>query len=448
MSSKPRALVVDDEPDIRELLGITLERMNLDVTTADTIGAATRELRGATFDLCLTDMRLPDGDGLDIVEWIQTHKPQTPVAVITAHGNVETAVRALKLGAFDFISKPLDVAALRKRIGATLKLGESLENTQQLPQVKLLGHSRTMEHLRELIERVARSQAPVHIYGESGTGKELVAHLIHDAGARRDGPFVPVNCGAIPSELMESELFGHKKGSFTGAIADKEGLIQSAEGGTLFLDEIADLPLHMQVKLLRVIQEKTVRPVGESKEMPIDVRILSATHKNLAALVAEGKFREDLFYRVNVIEIRVPALRERLEDIPELVDAMLSKLSKQMGMRSLQISDGALQSLAQYQFPGNVRELENVLERAATLSTNGIIEATDLQLRPKVAAAEVPIASAVPRGENLGDALEDIERDAIVRALEQTRYNKTKAAQLLGMTFRSLRYRIKKLGIE
>src|SRR5687768_16222184 len=316
--------------------------MNLDVTAADTIAAATRELRANPFDLCLTDMRLPDGDGLSLVEWIQTHKPQTPVAVITAHGNVETAVRALKLGAFDFISKPLDLAALRKLIAATLKLGENSERTGQLPAIKLLGRSRAMEQLREMIERVSRSQAPVHIYGESGTGKELVAHLIHNAGARRDGPFVPVNCGAIPSELMESELFGHKKGSFTGAVADKQGLVQSAEGGTLFLDEIADLPLHMQVKLLRVIQEKTVRPVGESKAMPIDVRILSATHKNLAALVAEGKFREDLFYRVNVIEIRVPALRERLEDIPELVDAMLSKLSKQMGMRSLQISDGAL----------------------------------------------------------------------------------------------------------
>lgn len=297
---KPRALVVDDEPDIRELLGITLERMNLEVTTADTIAAATRELRANPFDLCLTDMRLPDGDGLSLVEWIQTHKPQTPVAVITAHGNVETAVRALKLGAFDFISKPVDVTALRRLIQATLKLGESIESTMQLPQVKLLGASRVMEQLREMIERVARSQAPVHIYGESGTGKELVAHLIHEAGPRREGPFVPVNCGAIPTELMESELFGHRKGSFTGAVADKLGLIQSAEGGTLFLDEIADLPLHMQVKLLRVIQEKSVRPVGDSREQPIDVRILSATHKNLAAAVAEGKFREDLFYRVNV----------------------------------------------------------------------------------------------------------------------------------------------------
>ena len=449
--SNHRALVVDDEPDIRELLEITLERMNIEVVSSGDIASATRELRNGTFDLCFTDMRLPDGDGLSLVEWLQKHKPQTPVAVITAHGNVETAVRALKLGAFDFISKPLDLNALRKLIAATLKLGEgSAENTAQLPQIKLLGRSRAMEQLREMIERVARSQAPVHIYGESGTGKELVAHLIHDAGARRDGPFVPVNCGAIPSELMESELFGHKKGSFTGAVADKQGLIQSAEGGTLFLDEIADLPLHMQVKLLRVIQEKSVRPVGESREQPIDVRILSATHKNLSALVAEGKFREDLFYRVNVIEIRVPALRERLEDVPELVDSLLRKLGRNSGNRRLQLSDAAFEALSRYHFPGNVRELENVLERAATLSADGTIRPDDLQLRNKASAGgDSPLpSSTVAPGEKLGDALEDIERDAIVRALEQTRYNKTKAAALLGMTFRSLRYRIKKLGIE
>jgi two-component system response regulator PilR (NtrC family) len=444
-----RALIIDDEPDIRELLSITLERMGLDVTTAATFSSAVSELRSGSFALCLTDMQLPDGDGLGIVEWIQKNKPQIPVAVITAHGNVETAVRALKLGAFDFISKPLDVAALRKLIAATLKLSEGgAENTSQLPQIKLLGHSRTMEHLRELIERVARSQAPVHIYGESGTGKELVAHLIHEAGARRDGPFVPVNCGAIPSELMESELFGHRKGSFTGAVADKLGLIQAAEGGTLFLDEIADLPLHMQVKLLRVIQEKSVRPVGESREMPVDVRILSATHRNLSTLVAEGKFREDLFYRVNVIEIRVPPLRERLEDLEELVGAILTRLGKQIGNRELRATEEALTVLEQYQFPGNIRELENILERAATLCSSGLIDTADLQLRPKTSTAEPSASGSVAPGENLGEALEDIERDAIVRALEQTRYNKTKAAQLLGMTFRSLRYRIKKLGIE
>jgi two-component system response regulator PilR (NtrC family) len=446
--TKHRALVVDDEPDIRELLEITLERMSIDVVATGDLASATRELRNGDFDLCFTDMRLPDGDGLSLVEWIQKNKRHVPVAVITAHGNVESAVRALKLGAFDFISKPLDLNALRKLIAATLKLGEGSETTTEIPAIRLFGRSRTMEQLRAMIERVSRSQAPVHICGESGTGKELVAQLIHKAGARRDGPFVPVNCGAIPSELMESELFGHKKGSFTGAVADKQGLIQSAEGGTLFLDEIADLPLHMQVKLLRVIQEKAVRPVGESREQPIDVRILSATHKNLGALVAEGKFREDLFYRVNVIEIRVPSLRERLEDIPELTQAILGKLSKQMGMGELRISETAMQMLSQYHFPGNVRELENILERAATLCSGGVIEAGDLQLRPKASAADVPITGAVAPGEKLGEALEDIERDAIVRALEQTRYNKTKAAQLLGMTFRSLRYRIKKLGIE
>ncbi len=447
---RQRALVVDDEPDIRELLGITLERMNVDVTTAGGVAAATRELRSSIFDLCFTDMRLPDGDGLGLVEWIQTHKPHTPVAVITAHGNVETAVRALKLGAFDFISKPLDLTSLRKLIAATLKLNvNASESTGQQQRVRLLGTSVAMDQLREMIERVARSQAPVHIFGESGTGKELVAHLIHEGSARRDGPFVPVNCGAIPTELMESELFGHKKGSFSGAIADKQGLIQCAEGGTLFLDEIADLPLHMQVKLLRVIQEKTVRPVGESRESPIDVRLLSATHRTLATLVAEGKFREDLFYRVNVIEMRVPPLRERLQDIPDLVHSILTRLGRQINHRVLRITDAALQALQDYHFPGNVRELENVLERAAALCPDGIIDIRDLQLRPKVTnSLEPSFASTVTPGEKLGDALEDIERDAIVRALEQTRYNKTRAAQLLGMSFRSLRYRIKKLGIE
>jgi len=445
---RPRALVIDDESDIRELLSITLERMQFDVTAAGNCASAITALRGGAFDLCLTDMKLPDGDGLSIIEWIQQNRPQLPVAVITAHGNVESAVRALKLGAFDFISKPIDLAALRKLIGATLKLGDSLESTSQLPQVKLLGRSQVIQQLREMIEKVARSQAPVHIFGESGTGKELVAHLIHEASARRDGPFVPVNCGAIPGELMESELFGHKKGSFTGAVVDKQGLIPSAEGGTLFLDEIADLPLHMQVKLLRVIQEKSVRPVGEQRELPVDVRILSATHRNLTQLVSEGKFREDLFYRVNVIEIRVPPLRDRLDDVAELVNALLIKLSRQLGIKALSVTPSALQLLTQHHFPGNVRELENVLERAATLCTHNTIDTGDLQLRPKVAPSEVATKSTVTPGEHLGDALEDIERDAIVRALEQTRYNKTKAAQLLGMSFRSLRYRIKKLGIE
>jgi two-component system response regulator PilR (NtrC family) len=307
-----------------------------------------------------------------------------------------------------------------------------------------------MNALREMIDKVSRSQAPVHIYGESGTGKELVAQLIHDSGARRDAPFVPVNCGAIPSELMESELFGHKKGSFTGAVSDKQGLIQSAEGGTLFLDEIADLPLHMQVKLLRVIQQKTVRPVGESKETPVDVRILSATHKHLANMVSEGKFREDLYYRVNVIEMRVPPLRERSDDVAQLVESILKRQSKQLGF-ALRITPAAMDALQHYHFPGNVRELENILERAGTLCSQNSIDIGDLQLRSQTTASfdsGPHLVNDIRQGEALGEALEDIERDAIMKALEQTRYNKTKAAALLGMSFRSLRYRIKKLGLE
>src|ERR1700681_4969803 len=308
--SKPAVLVVDDEPDLCELLSITLQRMKLNPRTANTLATAQRLLKTEHFDLCLTDMQLPDGNGLELVEWMQQHTPSIPVAVITAHGNMETAVRALKLGAFDFVSKPLDLAGLRKLVATAIKLSGPNDGDTSVFGPRLLGMSPAMQNLRDMIARVARSQAPVHIFGESGTGKELVAKLIHESGPRRDGPFVPVNCGAIPTELMESELFGHKRGSFTGAVSDKRGLIQSAEGGTLFLDEIADLPLHMQVKLLRVIQEKCVRPVGEQREVPVDVRVLSATHKDLATLVAEGKFREDLYYRINVIEIRVPALRE------------------------------------------------------------------------------------------------------------------------------------------
>ena len=377
----PRALVVDDEPDIRDLLTITLERMGIGVEAVGDLAAARKLLGGERFDLVLTDMRLPDGNGLDLLEWIQTHRFGVPVAVITAHGNVEAAVRALKLGAFDFISKPLDLPALRKLIANTLRLQESIEETGRYSAMRLLGLSKPMEQLREMIAKVARSQAPVHISGESGTGKELVARLIHESGPRREGPFVPVNCGAIPTELMESELFGHKKGSFTGAVADKEGLIRSAEGGTLFLDEVADLPLHMQVKLLRVIQEKSVRPVGELREVPVDVRILSATHRKLDELVKAGRFREDLYYRINVIELHVPALRERLDDVPLLVDALLDRVSHQIGVKVPDVSAEALQKLREYSYPGNVRELENILERAVTLCANDRIEPDDIQLR-------------------------------------------------------------------
>jgi two-component system response regulator PilR (NtrC family) len=456
-SARPLVLIVDDEPDLLELVSLTLSRMNLDTRTAPDVATARRLLKSEQFDLCLTDMRLPDGDGLDLIAWIQENRSTLPVAVITAHGNVESAVRALKLGAFDFVSKPLDLGVLRKLVGSAIRLGEHADiqaATANIRGPSLIGSSEAMSQLREMIARVARSQAPVHIYGESGTGKELVARLVHASGSRRDGPFIAVNCGAIPTELMESELFGHKRGSFTGAVADKKGLVQSAEGGTLFLDEVADLPLHMQVKLLRAVQEKTVRPVGESREETVDVRILSATHKNLADLVADGRFREDLYYRINVIELRVPSLRERTGDIPELSQTILARMGKRMNIEAPEINEDAHRTLREYSFPGNVRELENVLERALTLCTEGVITPDHIKLRAGVRPASepttpVPILSSDTGGSPaLGAQLEDIERDAIVKALEKTRYNKTAAAKLLGMSFRALRYRIKKLGIE
>jgi two-component system response regulator PilR (NtrC family) len=464
--SPPVVLVVDDEPDLVELVSLTLSRMQLATQSANDVAGAKKLLKTQNFDLCLTDMRLPDGDGLDLLEWINTQKPGMPCAVITAHGNVESAVRALKLGAFDFVSKPLDLGVLRKLVASAIKLSTPADGGQTARHAPMLiGRGAAMERLREMIQKVARSQAPVHISGESGTGKELVARTIHSTGARADAPFVPVNCGAIPSELMESELFGHKRGSFTGAVADKPGVFQSAEGGTLFLDEVADLPLHMQVKLLRVIQEKAVRPIGEQREQPIDVRILSATHKNLVELVAAGRFREDLYYRINVIELRVPSLRERREDIPDLAESIVRRLARRLGVTAPSISMDAIRALGEYAFPGNVRELENILERALALCSAGVVEASDLQLRatPAIQAealgvmaagggASAAMAGRAPAGAGsaaaLGDQLEDIERTAIIKALEQTRYNKTAAAKLLGMTFRALRYRIKKLGIE
>jgi two-component system response regulator PilR (NtrC family) len=457
VSSRPVVLIVEDEPDLLELVSLTLGRMNLETRTAPDVGTARRLLKSEKFDLCLTDMRLPDGDGLDLVAWIQENRSHLPVAVITAHGNIESAVRALKLGAFDFVSKPLDLGVLRKLVGSAIRLGDRAQIDSATANIRgpsLIGSSDAMEQLREMIARVARSQAPVHIFGESGTGKELVARLVHASGSRSDGPFIAVNCGAIPTELMESELFGHKRGSFTGAVADKKGLVQSAEGGTLFLDEVADLPLHMQVKLLRVVQEKTVRPVGESREETVDVRILSATHKNLADLVADGRFREDLFYRINVIELRVPSLRERSGDIPELSQTILGRMGKRMNIDAPQISEDAFRMLREYPFPGNVRELENVLERAMTLCNESMIAPEHIKLRAAARPATdpttpVPVASPdLGSSPALGAQLEDIERDAIVKALEKTRYNKTAAAKVLGMSFRALRYRIKKLGIE
>jgi two-component system response regulator PilR (NtrC family) len=441
---KPIALVVDDEPDICELLSITLDRMDIATRTCGDVESAKRSLAQETYDLCLTDMRLPDGDGLELVDWIQHEVPGTPVAVITAHGSVETAVKALKLGAFDFVSKPLDLNDLRKLVTAALKL-KGVAAPKGTATQGLIGESAAIEQVRAMVAKVARSQAPVHISGESGTGKELVARMIHEAGPRSDAPFVPINCGAIPTELMESEFFGYKKGSFTGAVGDKVGLVQTAEGGTLFLDEVADLPLHMQVKLLRVIQEKAIRPVGQTSELPIDVRILSATHKNLADLVEEGGFREDLYYRINVIELNVPPLRDRGDDVLMLAHHILSQLADSQHVAVPRLTRAAVERLSTYRFPGNVRELENVLERALTLCADETIDVGDLQLR--VGVDEDVHETADPNA-SLGTQLEDIERDAIVKALEQTRYNKTAAAKLLGISFRALRYRIKKLDID
>jgi two-component system response regulator PilR (NtrC family) len=431
-----QALVVDDEPDICELLTLTLGRMDIQAESAADLAAARALLNKKKFDICLTDMRLPDGDGLELVEWIQSNANEMPVAVITAHGNVETAVQALKLGAFDFISKPLDLTHLRNIVENALKV----EGEQPEQPSRLLGNSPAMLELRDMIDKVSRSQAPVHISGESGTGKELVARLIHDSGPRADGPFVPVNCGAIPSELMESEFFGHRKGSFTGAVSDKEGLIQSADGGTLFLDEIADLPLSMQVKLLRVIQEKTVRPVGAAEETPANARILSATHKNLSKMVSDSDFREDLYYRINVIELHVPALRDRGDDVIDLANHILAKLDA-----TAKLDGSASSALAGYSFPGNVRELENMLERAVTLCTTGKISESDLHMREASGGIDEP---PIFTSTDLSNQVADVQRQAIVDALEKTRYNKTAAAKLLGLSFRQLRYRIKKLGIE
>ncbi len=434
----PRALIVDDEPDIRELLEITLRRMGIETASAANIKSAQAAVGSQHFDLCLTDMRLPDGDGIDFVRYLQRRRPDIPVAMITAHGNMESAIEALKAGAFDFVSKPVDLGGLRDLVSAALKLNErSRESTR-----RLIGSSQPMEATRARVAKLSRSQAPVYISGESGTGKELVARMIHEQGPRSEQPFVPVNCGAIPSELIESELFGHRKGSFTGAIADSPGLFQAAQGGTLFLDEVAELPLPMQVKLLRAIQEKSVRPVGAQSEIKVDVRVLSATHKRLVGLVRDGSFRQDLYYRINVIEIEVPALRERPEDIPEIAHHILSSLCESAGSVRVQLSGDAMRRLKRYDFPGNVRELENVLERALTLCDDDVIEEEDLGLD-----SEGP-EEIVDSEAQLDTALEAVERERILAALEQTRWNKTAAAKVLGISFRALRYRVKKLKLE
>jgi len=431
-----------------------LGRMNLETRSAQNIKEAHHLLEQFKFDLCLTDMRLPDGNGIDLVRHIQEKHPQLPCAVITAHGSMEAAIVALKAGAFDFVSKPLDVNDLRNIVRSALRVGQSPaakpETKQGSAQQKLLGISAAIEKVRALIDKLARGQAPVYIHGESGTGKELVARLIHDLGPRASGTFVPVNCGAIPEALMESEFFGHRKGSFTGAVADKDGLFKAADGGTLFLDEVGDLPLHMQVKLLRAIQEKSVRPVGSQSEIKVDVRILSATHKDLQNLVREGKFRQDLYYRLNVIELAVPSLRERPEDIPVLAEHLCLRLAASLGIPVPRLSADALSALSRYGFPGNVRELENTLERAITLCDGGEIHAFDLQLPVGDRTGEsAAAATAGPdTDESLDEYIARIEEVAIRDALTRANQNKTAAAKLLGITFRALRYKLEKLGID
>ena len=448
--SQPHVLIVDDEADLRELVEITLSRMGIRSTAAANVAEARTRLGEHPFDLCITDMRLPDGNGIGLVQHIQQHHPQLPVAVLTAYGNAQAAVESLKAGAFDFVSKPVDLQMLRKLVDTALRLRAPAEAADDAGP--LLGESPALQALRSMIERLARSQAPVHIAGESGSGKELVARLIHSRGPRASGPFVPVNCGAIPSELMESEFFGHLKGSFTGAARDKAGLFQAAEGGTLFLDEVADLPLHMQVKLLRALQERAVRPVGAEKEVPVNVRIISATHRDLAALAAAGTFRQDLFYRLNVIEVHVPALRERRDDIPLLAHSILARLARENNLKSApELDPAAAELLARYDFPGNVRELENVLERAVTLSDGRRITAAELHLRRHSDLPAAPARAAPPPAgpdRPLEQHVVEVEKQAIRDALMKTGGNKTRAAALLGMTFRQLRYKAKKLGID
>jgi two-component system response regulator PilR (NtrC family) len=451
MSAKSQVLVVDDEADIRELLGMTLARMGLDAHCASSTTEAYALLAKHSYDLCLTDMRLPDGDGLTVLEHVTRHHPNLPVAVITAHGSTENAVAALKAGAFDYLAKPVSLDQLRTLVRSALKLprpaqrrAQEGEAPAQPGESPLIGESAPMQAVRSMIDRLARTQAPIHISGESGSGKELAARLIHVQGSRSDGPFVPVNCGAIPENLMESEFFGYKKGAFTGATADRDGFFQAANGGTLFLDEVADLPLPMQVKLLRAIQEKRVRKVGSTGEESVDVRIISATHRSLGEDVKHGKFRQDLYYRLNVIELRLPALREMREDIPVLAEAMLRRQVSANGATAPRLSAAALARLSSYDFPGNVRELENVLERALALTTGGEIQAEDLQLAPTRAEPPQVTSADLP----LQERLDAVEKRAILAALEQTRYNRTAAAKLLGITFRALRYRMERLGIN
>ena len=444
-SSPPLALVVDDEPDLCDLVQLTLKRMGIEAQTANDLAGARGLINTTSFDLCLSDLRLPDGSGIELVEFIQEVAPHIPVAVITAHGDMQTAVEALKAGAFDFVSKPVDLSVLRRLVDNALRLREK-DSVARDGAYELIGSSPVMEALRRTISKVARSQAPVCLVGPSGSGKELAARTIHRSGPRGGGPFVPINCGALPGDLLESELFGHRKGAFTGATADKEGLFQAASGGTLFLDEVTELPLNLQVKLLRALQEKSIRPLGSNEEIATDVRIISATNRNLEELLAKGQFREDLYYRINVIEVPVPPLAERKEDIPQLVETLLAKIAKEQGIRTPELTEEASTILATHQFPGNVRELENILARAATLCDGSRITEDDLGIRSNQAVTN-DLAGKESRPQ-LEDELQALEANRLQEALAENRYNKTATAKALGMTLRQLRYRLQKLGIE
>jgi two-component system response regulator PilR (NtrC family) len=435
-------LLVDDEPDLLELIELTLLKMGLDVSRAQTVGEALAKLSAERFDLCLTDMRLPDGEGLRVVEHIAESSLDVPVAVLTAHGSTENAVAAFKAGAFDYLPKPVSLEQLRTLVKSALKLPQAA--TPMAGRYELLGQSPLIKQVRELVGKLAKSQAPIYITGESGSGKELAARMIHERGPRAGQPFVPVNCGAIPENLMESEFFGYRKGAFTGAEADRDGFFQAANGGTLFLDEVADLPLAMQVKLLRAIQEKRVRKVGATQEEPVDVRIISATHQRLQGLVEAGEFRQDLFYRLNVIQLEMPSLREMGEDIPQIAEAILARLAPETQAR---LDPSAAKALQAYPFPGNVRELENILERALALAADAQrIAVEDLHLAPPGGSDE---DASEPSGKwPLQEYLDRVEKQALLEALEKTRYNRTAAAKLLGITFRAMRYRMERLGIN
>lgn len=470
--SKQTALIIDDEPDIRELVSITVSRLGLECHTAANLSDARNVLEHYDIDLCLTDMRLPDGNGVDFVSYMQEHYPDIPVAVITAHGNMDAAVTAMKNGAFDFVSKPVDLKLLRKLIESAAKSSSIPKSDTTIEQpsskakiskskaptttesevdidARLLGNSPPMKQLKVMIKKLAKSQAPVLISGESGTGKELVARLIHDCGPRADKPFIPVNCGAIPAELMESEFFGHKKGSFTGATEDKIGLFQAAEDGTLFLDEVAELPLFMQVKLLRVVQEKAVKPVGANREISVNVRVLSASYKDLENEVAEARFRHDLFYRLNVIGIETPPLRERQEDIHLLTLNLLDRIAEQSGIpTSFPITVEAIEALKRQEFKGNVRELENILERAVTLADSEVLTAQDLNLQQQNSAQTMSTSEHQKNNQSCDESLHAHETNLIVSCLEKNQWNRKKTALELGLSYRQLRYRLEKLNLQ